>query len=55
MVTRNGDPVAELRPIERQRFVSRAAILAEAAVAPRIDAKRFREDLDWLVDQSIDA
>ena len=45
-VTRNGTPVAELRPVSARRFVPRALITAAAATAPRIDADRFRADLD---------
>lgn len=54
IVTRNGMPVAELRPIQPRRFVPRAAIAEAAARAPRIDADRFRADLDTVIDQSID-
>jgi prevent-host-death family protein len=55
IVTRNGTPVAELRPIPPRRFIPRAVIAASAARAPRIDAARFRKDLDDLVDVSVDA
>lgn len=51
IVTRNGVPVGELRPIARRRFVPREAVLAAFAGAPPIEAKRFREDLDAIVDQ----
>jgi len=54
IITRNGVPVAELRPIPPRRFVPRAAIADAALPAPRIDAGRFRADLDAVVDQSID-
>jgi prevent-host-death family protein len=54
IVTRNGMPVAELRPIQRQRFVPRTAIAEAAARAPRIDIGRFRADLDAFIDQSTD-
>lgn len=54
IVTRNGVPVAELRPIQPRRFVPRVAIAEGAARAPRIDAGRFRADLDALVNQSVD-
>ena len=55
IVTRNGEPVAELRPLPRRRFVLRAAIVAAAARnAPRIDGTRLRADLDAVVDQSVD-
>jgi prevent-host-death family protein len=54
IVTRNGVPVAELRPIQPRRFVPRAVIANAAARAPRINADRFRADLDAVIDQSID-
>ena len=55
VVTRNGVPVAELRPIQRVRrsFVPKAELLALASTGPRIDPKRFRADLDRVVDQSL--
>lgn len=53
-VTRNGEPVAELRPVPRRRFASRAVIAEAAAHAARIDAKQFRDDVDATVDQSVD-
>ena len=52
-VTRNGTPVAELRPLAACRFVPRSLIRAAAATAPRIDAERFRADLDALVMQDV--
>lgn len=55
IVTRNGVPVAELRPIHPRRFVPRAVIAEVAGRAPRIDAARFRADLDALVDPSAGA
>ena len=54
VVTRNGTPVAELRPVAPRRFVSRAAIAGTARVAPRIDFLRFRADVDAHVDQYVD-
>jgi prevent-host-death family protein len=54
VVTRNGVPVAELRPIAPRRFVPRAAIGEAGRHAPRIDAGCFRADLDALVDPSVD-
>lgn len=53
-VTRNGTPVAELRPVAARRFVPRSLIRAAAPTAPRIDAERFRADLDALVDQDVE-
>jgi prevent-host-death family protein len=54
IVTRNGTPVAELRPIthRRRRFVPREEILSGAPV-PRIDAAAFRRDLDAVIDQRL--
>jgi prevent-host-death family protein len=55
VVTRNGVPVAELRPIStpRKEVVSKAEIAAQFAGGPRLDARQFREDLDRLVDQGL--
>ena len=53
-VTRNGTPVAELRPVPSTRLVARDLIAAAQSSAPRIDAERFRADVDSVVDQSID-
>lgn len=50
IVSRNGTPIGELRPIRRRRFVPRAAIADAAARAARIDATRFRADLDAVID-----
>jgi prevent-host-death family protein len=55
IVSRNGVPVAELRPISPRRFVSRPVIEEAARRAPRIDARRFRNDLDAIVNPSVDA
>jgi prevent-host-death family protein len=54
IVTRNGTPVAELRPVAPRRFVSRAVIAEAARGAPRVDAGRFRRDVDAVVDPSLD-
>jgi prevent-host-death family protein len=54
VLTRNGTPVAELRPIQPRRFVPRAMIADARARAPHIDAGQFRADLDSVIDQSID-
>lgn len=54
IVSRNGTPVAELRPIQPRRFVPRATLAEAAARAPRVDAGRFRADLDAVIDQRID-
>ena len=55
VITRNGEPVAELRPIGagRRSFISRDEVAALAAAAVRIDARQFRADLDRLIDQGL--
>ncbi len=55
VVTRNGVPVAELRPIRtaRRRFVPKTELIALAAASPHIDPKRFRADLDAVIDQGL--
>ncbi len=52
VITRNGVPVAELRPIRPRRFVPRAVIRGAAPRAPRVDAERMRSDLDAVLDPS---
>jgi prevent-host-death family protein len=54
IISRNGVPVAELRPLPPRRFVPRAVIADAARRAPRVDAARLRADLDAVVDQSVD-
>ena len=54
VLTRNGTPVAELRPIQPRRFVPRAIIAKAGACAPRVNARQFRADLDAVIDQGID-
>jgi prevent-host-death family protein len=54
IVTRNGTPVAELRPIHQRRFIPRAVVTNAGARAPRIDYARFVTDLDAVVDQAVD-
>ena len=55
IVTRNGEPVAELRPIRagRRAFISREEVAAFAAAGVRIDHRQFRADLDRLIDQDL--
>jgi prevent-host-death family protein len=55
VVTRNGEPVAELRPIRagRRTFISRDEVAALAAFGVRIDHRQFRADLDRSIDQGL--
>jgi prevent-host-death family protein len=54
-VSRNGTPVAELRPIPGRRFVPRSVIADGARRAPRVELARLRADLDAVIDPSVDA
>ncbi len=54
IVTRNGAPVAELRPLRPRQFVPRATLADAAGRAPRVDAVRFRVDVDAVIDQGVD-
>jgi len=56
VVTRNGEPIAELVPLQhprRQRLVPKAQIQALAARGPRVDAETFRRDRDTAMDQRL--
>jgi antitoxin (DNA-binding transcriptional repressor) of toxin-antitoxin stability system len=51
VVTRNGVPVGELRPVRRRRFVRASQVLASFAAASALDARRFRREVDAILDQ----
>lgn len=53
IVTRNGDPVGEITPLHRKRFVPAEAAVALFRTAPALDYERFREDLDRIADQDV--
>ncbi len=55
IITRQGEPVAELRPVcaGRRVIISREEVAALAAAAVRIDRHRFRADLDDVIDQGL--
>lgn len=55
VVTRNGEPVAELRPLlpGRRTFISREEVAALATAQVRIDRHQFRAELDRVVDQRL--
>lgn len=52
IVTRDGKPVAELRPLPR-RGLAAAALVDRFRQLPPIDPARFREDVDAVVDQTL--
>lgn len=55
IVTRNGEPVAELRPIQggRRTFISRGDLAKLSGAAVRIEPRQFRRDLDAAIDQRL--
>jgi antitoxin (DNA-binding transcriptional repressor) of toxin-antitoxin stability system len=52
VVTRNGVPVGELTPLRRRQFVRAEAAVAVFAGAPAVEQRRFRRDIDGLLDQN---
>jgi antitoxin (DNA-binding transcriptional repressor) of toxin-antitoxin stability system len=52
IVTRNGSPIAELRPLapSRRKFVPRETIAEVFGRGPHIDSQKFRDDIDRHVD-----
>jgi antitoxin (DNA-binding transcriptional repressor) of toxin-antitoxin stability system len=52
LVTRNGVPVGELRPVRRSRFVTADVVIGAFASAAAIDAVRFLDDVDRSIDQN---
>ena len=53
IVTRNSQPVGELRPLRRRRFVDARAVSDIFHDAPALDQRRFRDDVDAVLDQNI--
>jgi len=51
-VTRDGRPVAELRPV-RSRGVPAAVLLERWRRLPAVDADALRRDIDAAIDQSL--
>lgn len=52
-VTRNGEPIGELTPLRRRRFVRSEAAVELFRTAPPVDFDRLRRDLDQVADQTI--
>lgn len=50
-VTRNGRPVGELRPVRPRQFVRTETLLDALRGTGEVDAKRFREDVNAILDQ----
>lgn len=52
IVTRDGKPVAELRPLPGTRLNAQALVERFRGLPP-VDPGRFRDDVDTVVDQTI--
>ena len=51
-ITRDGEPVAELRPLPRRPLDS-ATVIERFRGLPPVDPDRLRADIDTLIDQSM--
>ena len=51
-VTKDGSPVAELRPLPR-RSLPATELIARARRIPKVDPDRLRRDIDEILDQSL--
>jgi prevent-host-death family protein len=51
VITRNGKPVGELRPVRPRQFVPVGALQTALRGVGPIDPERFRADVDAVVDQ----
>ncbi len=49
VVTRNGKPVAELRPVHRSNFVPTAELMRASRGLPRVDYEAMRAEADELL------
>ncbi|WP_046468014.1 type II toxin-antitoxin system Phd/YefM family antitoxin [Allosalinactinospora lopnorensis] len=50
IVTRNGTPMAELRPLSKRTFVSKEEALRATAHLPPVDGRGLHAELDELFD-----
>ncbi|GGP87238.1 hypothetical protein [Streptosporangium pseudovulgare] len=53
VLTLNGEPLAEVKPIKRRRFVPTAEAQSVFATAPAIDWDEVRADLDTTIDDEL--
>lgn len=53
-ITSNGQPVGELTPLRRRRFVSATEVVETFRSAAPVDAEMFRRDVDALADQDVE-
>ena len=52
IITRDGEPVAELRALPRRRLGARV-LVEQFRTLPPVDAGRLRADIDAVADQSL--
>jgi prevent-host-death family protein len=53
IITRNGEPIGELSPLRRRRFVRAEAAIELFRTAAPVDHDRLRHDLDQFADQDL--
>ncbi|WP_155343831.1 prevent-host-death protein [Acrocarpospora pleiomorpha] len=53
ILTINGEPLAEVKPIKRRRFVPTGEAQAIFATAPAVDWGEVRADLDMVIDDEL--
>ena len=53
IITRNGEPIGELSPLRRHRFVRAEAAIELFRTAAPVDYDQLRRDLDEFADQDI--
>jgi prevent-host-death family protein len=53
VVTRNGKPVAELRPVQPRSFVPTAELLAAFRGLPRVDMHAMRREADQMFSEDV--
>jgi antitoxin (DNA-binding transcriptional repressor) of toxin-antitoxin stability system len=54
VITRSGEPIGELTPLRRHRFVRAEAAIELFRTAAPVDYDQLRHDLDQIADQHID-
>lgn len=53
ILTLNGEPLAEVKPIKRRRFVPTGEAQAVFVTAPAVDWDEVRADLDTVIDDEL--
>lgn len=54
VITRNSQPVGELRPLRKPKFGRKEDLIAALRGVASVDFAQFRADIDEFVDQGID-